>query len=1050
MRAVHLSDFHISKNNLDELKSYIIKPLINDLKTLHNEKPIEFIFFTGDLIDKGGCSFSSIEDAFRTFELEVIEYITKELDIPKERFIINPGNHDILRGADNKYQEMGLKQYFHDLNSIHEFLKDENQYIENTKRVKAYNNFEKNLYKDLENVTVNYFETVHKYTIDNNAIGIVSLNSSWRCYDDNDRENLLIGEKQIVDSLKLIEDADVKIALVHHPINELSKVEQRIIRARLNSNFDLVLFGHVHTADTYQFSDMTGTSITSISPSAWTDNRYNTEYQYLNGYVLVDYEYTNSCTFTYRCYSSERNSFVLNTQLGREEGRTVFSCPSRTSLEEFKKKEQIIRMLEGVYTDTVNEHLLTYETDTIAPKKLNDLFVMPQIVQKSEDVVDEGVSKISENVFSMKDICNSSESILLVGVKEAGKTILLDKIMIEYLNKFNEYRKIPVYLDFEEISGSSVDTLISRFTNIPIREIRDGIIDMNDIVLLIDNIQFENKNVSSLNKLERFILNNPKIKLIVTCTSNGEGELPLSAIGNSILQYFCKTYIKQFNTKDIKNLMNKWFINRSEVASKKEYLEKVINTFNALNIPRTPLAVSMFLWIIEKQENYKPVNNAQMLENFLERLFSKADIHEVYSGDFGYKNKESLLADIAYEMYSKKNIRYRLGYGDLRAYIECNLKEKMFDFDADTILQHFLNKGIFTCEKEDAIKYVRFKFSCFFQFYLMKNIDSNSQFKDYIFQDLNYLNFVDELDYYTGLNMNKTELVEKIVNNMNEEYSDLKNKVLNFGIDTFFETKHTIVSKLTPDRVESITTEIKQNDDYYETKDRELENHTSRNIEVKLESLNPVQKLERHWVLAAKVLKNSEEIRKKDFKVNALKDITLSATLFATLYKLFLIKKRSEDEEEYITEEQNILIYKLLPLIHQVILTETVGTGKLLVALENIIDDKEFKEKSELEQFTFVFLYADLKGKRKFKYIDRLLDNLKTSYIKDMIFFKIIEYYHRFDITADEEKKLLNYIGDLTVSKSPSSNIRVNQKTKSSIITKVEKEKIQQKMLMAN
>ncbi|MGR5959017.1 hypothetical protein ACT7DM_01830 [Bacillus cereus] len=91
--------------------------------------------------------------------------------------------------------------------------------------------------------------------------------------------------------------------------------------------------------------------------------------------------------------------------------------------------------------------------------------------------------------------------------------------------------------------------------------------------------------------------------------------------------------------------------------------------------------------------------------------------------------------------------------------------------------------------------------------------------------------------------------------------------------------------------MEVITTEVKENDDYYETKDRELENHTSRNIEVKPDSLNPVQKLERHWVLAAKMLKNSEEIKKKDFKINALNDIVLSATLFATLYKLFFNQK---------------------------------------------------------------------------------------------------------------------------------------------------------------
>ncbi|MGH0973251.1 metallophosphoesterase [Bacillus paranthracis] len=1048
MRAIHLSDFHISKENLSELKNYILNPLINDLKDLHSQKEIDFIFFTGDLIDKGGASFESIAEAFKAFEVEVIDYITSELGIPKERFIINPGNHDILRTADDSIQELGLKSYFKDLNAINDFMKNKEQYSNSTKRIHAYNKFEEELYKNSLNTNINYFETVHKYTIGGCKIGITSLNSSWRCYDNEDSGNLLISEKQIMDSVGMIEDCDVKVALIHHPIKDLSTVEQKLIKSRLNSSFDLLLFGHVHNTDTYQFSDMTGTSINSVSPSAWTENRYNTDYEYLNGYVLIDYEYANCCTFTYRCYSNIKNAFITNTQLGMEEGKSFFSCPNKTALESLKKKEKIIQRLDAVYTETVNEHLLTYNTDTIAPKKLNDLFVMPKIVQKNEDFVEEDVSRVSDKNFSMQDICKSKENIMLVGVKEAGKTILLDKIMIEYLNNFSFHEKIPVYLDFEEINGSSIDTLIARFTTTSIREIRDETFNINDIVLLIDNIQFENKHSSSLNKLTRFILNNSNVRIITTCTSNGEGELPLSAIGNSILEHFCITYIKQFNTKDIQTLMSKWFIDRSEVTSKKEHLDKVISTFNALNIPRTPLAVSMFLWIIEKQENYSPVNNAQMLENFLERLFSKSDTYEVYSADFTYKNKESLLTDIAYEMYSNKKIRYRLSYGELRDYIEQNLKEKMFDFDADIILTHFLNKGVFTCEMEESIKYVRFKFSCFFQFYLMKSIDSNQEFKDYILTDRNYLNFIDELDYYTGLKMNQLELVEKIVNNMNEDYKDVKKKVTHLGIDTFFETKHTIVSKLTTEKVEGITLELKKNDDYYETKDRELENHTSRNIEVKPDSLNPVQQLERNWVLAAKMLKNSEEIRKKDFKVNALNDIVLCATLFATLYKVFLTKQRNENKEQYMADEQNIVVYKLLPLIHQVILTQTIGTGKLLVALENIIENEQFHNKSELEQFTYVFLYADLKGKNKFSYIDQLLSRHKMSYLKDMVFFKVLEYYNRFDISTNEETKFKNYIGDLTVSKNPSSNPKINQIKKASIITKVEKEKIKQKLLV--
>ena len=67
IRIVHLSDIHFSCKKLDNFKRYMLSGLINDLKKYNDEKKIDIIVFSGDLIDKGGSGFSSIDKAFKEF-----------------------------------------------------------------------------------------------------------------------------------------------------------------------------------------------------------------------------------------------------------------------------------------------------------------------------------------------------------------------------------------------------------------------------------------------------------------------------------------------------------------------------------------------------------------------------------------------------------------------------------------------------------------------------------------------------------------------------------------------------------------------------------------------------------------------------------------------------------------------------------------------------------------------------------------------------------------------------------------------------------------------
>jgi len=167
------------------------------------------------------------------------------------------------------------------------------------------------------------------------------------------------------------------------------------------------------------------------------------------------------------------------------------------------------------------------------------------------------------------------------------------------------------------------------------------------------------------------------LRFIATCLHIVEGEIPIEYIENEYFKDSFQLTIKSFKTKHIKALTQKWFSN-NEDFNEPIKIDKLFEIILPLNLPRTPLSISMFLWIIEQQENYKPINQASMLENFVEKLFQKQSKDEIYSKTFDYRNKERLLADIAYIMYTKSLPNYRILYQELFNYVEQRLILKKF------------------------------------------------------------------------------------------------------------------------------------------------------------------------------------------------------------------------------------------------------------------------------------------------------------------------------------------------------------------------------------
>ena len=1019
IRIVHLSDIHLNKESISDVENFVIKALTKDLKKFNEEKKFDLVLFSGDLVDKGGESFDNkIELALSTFEEKIIVPIKKEIGLPNDRFFFAPGNHDIDRRADEEHEDVGLTQTLCTIEKVNE--KIDSKKDSGIKRILPFKEFERKFHKSFqgEHSRTNY-QSCFKIKLDDSTVGITCFNSAWRCYDSKtDKGKILLGERQITDARGIIEKCDLKIAIMHHSFDWLKDFEQDYVQNFIQKDYNLLVCGHTHEGSSWTKSDIYGNIFVSIAPANWTYNIRSSDRINANGYSIIDCDLMNKKLTIYnRRYSHRKECFDPNTDLGDEGGMSIFTLLDSEEQAKHNYEIEVAMKIKDIHFEEVNEHLLSFDTDTKAPKDLESLFVLPRIVSKIEYDVNK---KEEEIVYNLRNLCSNSENMLIFGTKESGKTILLDKILIELIKNIQQFHKTPVFLDFNEVGNKRFETIISHFLGVGIHQVKD-FLNKHHLVLLVDNLSFTESKKYILRKLTRLISDYKNVQIIATCNQMVEGKTPLEVFDYPTFASFKTATIESFKTKEIRILMDKWF-SKNEIFDTPEKLDKLLNFFLALNLPRTPLTVSMFLWIIEHQENYKPVNNATMLENFIERLFKKLSRKEIYSEEFDYRNKERLLTEIAYKMFQSNLENYRLAYADLCAFIEDYLTIRKFDFIADGVLQHFLSKSILIKEHYGRETYVRFRFNCFFQYFLTKKMDYDNDFKSYVLDEGNFLHFTNEIDYYTGLKRDQSKVLELIVDRMNAGYEEIIDLIMSIkdGFDGVFSAPSSFIETLDESFTKNLMAIEKPKDEELDKiKDEILDTiKPEKGIEKKEAHISPVQKLERLWTLAAKVLKNTEETKVANLKANSYKSILSCSMAFSSLYKFFIEDYLGKSERHVNPNiHENLMIQrKFLPLIHQLILFALMGTGKLkMIIREKIESDKTSDDISDFEKFISVFLYSDIRTEDAFEHIKKFVKSVKQSYIFDMTLFKLVSYYFLRSKSKATDRLYENLIAELIV-----------------------------------
>ena len=384
MRLIQLSDIHLNQENLTNLKDFYIEALLKDLASFNNERQIDLVLITGDLIDKGGESFG-VENPYNIFKTEIIDKIITALNIDSGQILMIPGNHDIERRKIKEENEFFLAERLTlDLaNERSEKFRDE--FNDDNERIQRFKEFEKEFHNSTPNYDYSNNESVYIYEKDGLKLGIALINDSWRCSSALKKEQHFIGHRQLFRAQNKFKEyvTNMNIAVFHHPLNAINTDEKDEITSILKSkDFDVAIFGHSHRHEAEQLLSSNGGYLSINGRSAFSEPKEQSS-RYQPGYNILDLDVNNRSYKLYaRKYISSRFAFDKDTdslQGGSESGQ----LPSKERLyplAEGSNNED--KDLPGSFTADVDKIVSLLIGESIYPDKY--AFVR-ELIQNSVD-----------------------------------------------------------------------------------------------------------------------------------------------------------------------------------------------------------------------------------------------------------------------------------------------------------------------------------------------------------------------------------------------------------------------------------------------------------------------------------------------------------------------------------------------------------------------------------------------------------------------------------------------------------------------------------------
>ncbi|NRF67140.1 DUF4238 domain-containing protein [Aquincola sp. S2] len=419
--VLHLSDIHI----LHQTDRILKRPQQTAAATFQHlpDASCVAVVISGDIAQAGSKAEYKLAEQFI---LEVVRAIRTEKRLPVH-VILAPGNHDCdftgeqdarLAVIDNIPKKSGNIP----ITYVRTATKVQREFFA--------------LKRKLENKDILSFDNqlwwTYTFNVDELKVSIDVLNASWMSTKHEQQGNLLFPYEQFKD---IDANCDLRIGVLHHPLNWYSQNNYLAFRSFLHRLEDLIVTGHEHK-----------------SASRLIDDKEDGECLYIEGACLQSRSSAESAfniaiiDLKLRRFKTERYAWTTNRYTSTADGSKDWA-----DYRPLPKRNPAELSLSDAFTTELHDPGATLKHPSGRPLILQDFYVFPDFDEEAKATAG-GEAKTTQKINSstLLKVSDLDTDILIQGDDEAGKTRLLYRLMEAY----HQSGRLPLLFRGEKVKPS--------------------------------------------------------------------------------------------------------------------------------------------------------------------------------------------------------------------------------------------------------------------------------------------------------------------------------------------------------------------------------------------------------------------------------------------------------------------------------------------------------------------------------------------------------------------------------------------------------------------
>lgn len=425
---LHLSDIHIKTTN-----DPILKRGENIAACVFPSLPLASHLF---IVVSGDVAFSGEENQYALaadFLTSIRTSIQKERSIPVS-FIIVPGNHDCDFNQESGTRKMLIKSLEgSDTSDIDSSIIDACTAIQ-----KPFFKFREDL--EGNNKSDDLLWRSSRFDIGDKTIGFECLNVSWVSKLREEPGRLYFPIDRYLD--KKTNDADIRILVLHHPLNWFNQSIYRAFRMFVRQLANIVISGHEHQGNVGVINDAETDKSAFVEgcvlqgENGMSDSSFNV--------VVID---LNQGQFASTRYNWDKSRYVAT-----EEGAwsDYYNLPA--------KRTNRFAISEA-FQETLDDPGAFFKHPGRLNITLSDIFIYPDLQKVNGNGGDQRKNIINSSTLLSPD--TTADGLLIEGEEKAGCTSLLYQLYRQY----HERGFVPLLIKGRELKkthDAEIDALIKK------------------------------------------------------------------------------------------------------------------------------------------------------------------------------------------------------------------------------------------------------------------------------------------------------------------------------------------------------------------------------------------------------------------------------------------------------------------------------------------------------------------------------------------------------------------------------------------------------------